>query len=166
MSDDKVTLILDDTPHSSAMIKDTVLSLGMKPIRVISTIDEAKKSVLSENLSVIIMEMKLENESTLELVNWLRKINNQNKTVPIIALTQNATKELVTSARDTGVSEFVLKPFTSAALSSAILSVMKHPRNFIITRNYAGPDRRRKEIAPPDGEEKRNVIKHKDNATS
>jgi two-component system chemotaxis response regulator CheY len=144
------------------MIRDVVLSLGIKPVEITKTIDKAQEIILMKKLSLIIMETYIDNDSTLYLVNWLRKINNINKTVPVISITSNATKDLVSLARDTGVTEFVLKPFTNASLSSAIISATKSPRNFIITRNFAGPDRRRKDVIPPDGEEKRSSIKSKD----
>lgn len=155
MSGDKVTLILDENPRSGALIKEALISIGIRPVKIISDIELAKACVLSEKLEMIILEIKLKNESTLDLVNWLRKINNKNRTVPIIALTGSATKELVTTARDKGVSEFLLKPFTTATLSATIMASLRNPRNFIISRNYSGPDRRRKKIIPPDGAEKK-----------
>jgi DNA-binding response OmpR family regulator len=124
----------------------------------------AKASVLNEKLEMIILETKLKNESTLDLVNWLRKINSKNRTVPIIALTGSATKELVMFARDKGVTEFLLKPFTTATLTATVLGSLRNPRNFIISRNYSGPDRRRKKISPPDGAEKRSTKKTKNGA--
>jgi DNA-binding response OmpR family regulator len=161
MPDDKVTLILDENPKSATLIRDTLISLGIKPVKIISDIDLAKASVLNEKLEMIILETKLKNESTLDLVNWLRKINNKNRTVPIIALTGIATKELVMFARDKGVTEFLLKPFTTATLTATVLGSLRNPRNFIISRNYSGPDRRRKKISPPDGAEKRSRKKAK-----
>lgn len=164
MPESKVTLILDENPHSAALIKEALISIGVKPVKIISDMDLAKASVLSEKLEMIILETKLKNESTLDLVNWLRKINNKNRTVPIIALTGIATKELVTTARDKGVTEFLLKPFTTATLTATVIGCLRNPRNFIISRNYSGPDRRRKKITPPDGEEKRSRKKAKSGA--
>ncbi len=161
MPEDKIALIIDENQNSAEMIKDVVISLGIKPVQIANTIDQAQEAILTKRLSIVITETIINGESGLELVNWLRKMNNQNKTVAVISLTSNATKNLVALARDTGVTEFVIKPFTKATLTSAIISATKSPRNFIITRHYAGPDRRRKKELPPDGQEKRNVLKHK-----
>lgn len=161
MPEEKIALIIDENIHSAEMIRDIVLSLGIKPVHISNKIEQAQEEILTKKLSLIITETLINGESGLALVNWLRKINNPNKTVAVISLTRNATKNLVEMARDTGVTEFVIKPFTKATLTSAIISATKSPRNFIITRHYAGPDRRRKTQAPPDGHEKRNMAKQK-----
>jgi hypothetical protein len=47
------------------------------------------------------------------------------------------------AARDAGVTEFLVKPLSAKALYERILSVVLHPRPFVRTKNYFGPDRRR-----------------------
>ena len=161
MPDKKVALIIEENKDTAKMIKDLVVSLGISPVQIATNISQAQEAILTQELSIIITETEVQGRSGLELVNWLRKMNNQNKTVAVIALTGNATRNLVSLARDTGVTEFVIKPFTKATLTSAIVNTIKSPRNFIITRQYTGPDRRRQTALPPDGEEKRTVSKHK-----
>ncbi len=48
------------------------------------------------------------------------------------------------AAREAGVNEFVIKPFTPAALLSRLQAVLNQPRSFIVSDTYLGPDRRRK----------------------
>lgn len=64
--------------------------------------------------------------------------------VPVIMVTGHRSAREVEQAREAGVNEFVVKPFTPAALLSRIQLVLSQPRHFIVSNGYVGPDRRRK----------------------
>lgn len=66
-----------------------------------------------------------------------------NPFVPIIMLTGHAEKRRVMQARDAGVHEFLCKPISARALYLRLFSVIAHPRPFVKTTSYFGPDRRR-----------------------
>jgi hypothetical protein len=51
----------------------------------------------------------------------------------------------VFEARDAGVTEFVAKPVTAKAVLERIHAVIYRPRPFVRTKDYFGPDRRRKD---------------------
>ncbi len=48
-------------------------------------------------------------------------------------------------ARDAGVTEFLVKPFTAHDLARRIAHVINKPRDFIETQDFFGPDRRRRQ---------------------
>ena len=51
--------------------------------------------------------------------------------------------DIVVTARDAGITEFLTKPISAKALYERILNVVANPRPFIKTKTYFGPDRRR-----------------------
>ena len=51
----------------------------------------------------------------------------------------------VTEARDAGVNEFLIKPFSVDGLKRRIIATVNNPRDFIEVESYFGPDRRRTE---------------------
>jgi DNA-binding response OmpR family regulator len=60
-------------------------------------------------------------------------------------------------ARDAGVNEFVVKPFSTNTLYAKIRATVEHPRAFVeLPDGYLGPDRRRRSI--PVAEQRRGVI--------
>jgi DNA-binding response OmpR family regulator len=63
--------------------------------------------------------------------------------------TGRTSVEDVKTARDIGVNEFIAKPFTAAELSKRMLLAIQHPRQFMVSSHYIGPDRRRKITLPP-----------------
>ena len=69
--------------------------------------------------------------------------DSPNPFVPIIMLTSQGAFERVQQARDTGVTEFLIKPVTANALYSRIVNVIQNPRQYVRVSEYFGPDRRR-----------------------
>jgi CheY-like chemotaxis protein len=58
-------------------------------------------------------------------------------------VTADATARTILGARDSGVHEFLRKPFTSADLFKRIENVALKPREWVEAVGYIGPDRRR-----------------------
>lgn len=75
--------------------------------------------------------------------------------VPVIMLTGHAETERVPMSRDAGINHFLTKPVSVKALSDRIVSLIDHPRPFIRTQRYFGPDRRRKNLGPPESLDER-----------
>ena len=58
-------------------------------------------------------------------------------------------------ARDVGVTEFLVKPFSAKTMARRITVVIEYPRQFVRTDDFFGPDRRRHKISNYTGEERR-----------
>ena len=83
----------------------------------------------------------------LEVIETMRDSDkSSNPFVPIIMLSAYSTQANVSEARDVGVTEFVIKPFSPKSLFSRIQAVIETPRPFIQARDFFGPDRRRQNI--------------------
>jgi CheY-like chemotaxis protein len=85
------------------------------------------------------------------LLRWLRGAKDSpNRFMPFIMLSGAADVQYVASIRDLGANEFLAKPFSAESVYKHILEIIDYPRPFIASRNYFGPDRRRREIGAPD----------------
>ncbi|MDO9222670.1 MAG: response regulator [Caulobacter sp.] len=71
--------------------------------------------------------------------------------VPIVMLTGKREQRDVEVARRAGVDEFVVKPFTPAALLTRIDTALNRRRPFVISEVFIGPDRRRRGAPGYDG---------------
>jgi two-component system chemotaxis response regulator CheY len=77
-----------------------------------------------------------------EFIHMIRNPKSRyNPQVPIILLTGHSEKRRVIQARDMGVNEFLCKPISAKALYDRIASIVLHPRPFIETEDYYGPER-------------------------
>jgi CheY-like chemotaxis protein len=90
------------------------------------------------------------------LLRWVRASKDSpNRFLPFMLISGAADRDYVESARDLGVNEFVAKPFSVQSIYQKILAVVMSPRQIVMTHNYFGPDRRRRDLFPPDGKERR-----------
>lgn len=78
------------------------------------------------------------------LLRWLRTGSGvPDRFVPLIMVSGAADREVVEQARDAGVTEFLAKPYSARTLADRLLLVINHPRPYILSQSYFGPDRRR-----------------------
>ena len=64
-------------------------------------------------------------------------------------LSARTESKYIQSAHDVGVNEFLAKPVSVKSLYQRILSIIDHPRKFLKTKNYFGPDRKRHDSSAP-----------------
>ena len=67
----------------------------------------------------------------------------------------------VIETRDSGISEYVIKPQSVKYLIFSIHSVIENPRELIKTKSYFRPDRRRRSLIVQDDRRKRRRVLNK-----
>ncbi len=83
------------------------------------------------------------------LLRWLRTGTGvPDRFVPFIMVSGAADRDVVEQARGAGVTEFVAKPYSARSLADRLLMVINHPRQFVLSPGYFGPDRRRTVVEP------------------
>lgn len=104
---------------------------------------------------IIISDLVMTPINGLLFLRWMRTAKESpNRMIPFVMLSGAADTAYVHSARDLGVTEFLAKPFSGAAVYRHMVKVIEAPRQFITTTKYFGPDRRRQKQGLP-GKEKR-----------
>lgn len=156
MGDIRLVLLIDGTKAAASQTFDALHAIGVREIKHINSLYEAKEFLSKNKVVMIVIDSYIGQESSIPFIKELRAdFKNANYRVPIIFTMGVPTLEDVKNARDAGITEMIAKPLNLEALKSIILNTLKFPRNFIISRGYVGPDRRRREGAPPDGAERR-----------
>ena len=109
-----------------------------------------------ERPDIVITDWEMEPIDGPELVKWIRADQSSPKrNVPIIMMTGYAATARVGVARDLGITEFLVKPFTANELARRIAYVIDAPRDFVETNEFFGPDRRRRAAMDYAGDERR-----------
>ncbi|HRJ12449.1 MAG TPA: response regulator, partial [Alphaproteobacteria bacterium] len=148
-------LLADSDPQIARVVTLNLREMGFRRVEYVRDATEALAHITTKPVDILITEWLLEPMDGIELVRHLRlSRNSPNRSIPIIMLTGKGEYVDVTTARDVGITEFLVKPFTVQTLFDRLEHLVDHPRPFILSENFAGPDRRRKG-APPDGMEKR-----------
>jgi DNA-binding response OmpR family regulator len=87
--------------------------------------------------------------------------DSPNHFLPIIMITGHSERSRVNAARDAGVNEFLVKPVTAKGLMERLSLIVNRPRNFVKSKHYFGPDRRRRPDPNFSGEERRKDLRAK-----
>lgn len=137
-------LLVEDNKHMQILIKEILRSFRIKSVRVADDGADAIKEMRTFATDLVICDWNMQPIDGLEFVRMLRTSSDSpNPYVPVIMLTGHTETNRVMEARDSGITEFLAKPVSARGLYQRICMVIEHPRQFIKTRTYTGPDRRR-----------------------
>lgn len=107
-------------------------------------------------IDFVISDLVMSPINGLIMLQWLRSFKESpNRFMPFIMVSGAADAHHVQAARDHGMHEFMVKPFSVDSLYKTIQRMIDKPRQFVVTQNYYGPDRRRRRADPPGGVENR-----------
>ncbi len=149
-------LIADPDTHIAHLVRDVLNHIGFVNIVIVKSGKEALDCLKEEDIDMVITDWDMKPLNGIEFIEFVRKSpESPNRYLPIIMLTAHGERRDVEIARDSGVTEFVIKPFNAKTLFERIVEVVENPRSFIISRHYKGPDRRRRGAIPPGGEDRR-----------
>lgn len=139
-------LVVDDNPHMRTITAAVLQSAGIRLVREAADGAAALEILRDYPADLVIVDFKM---FPLDGVEFTRLVRNSpdtaNPYLPIIMMTGHSEKSRIVEARDAGVTEFVVKPITAKAILDRIQSVIFHPRPFVKTDDYFGPDRRRRD---------------------
>jgi len=98
-------------------------------------------------------------EAPVDGLEMIRKVRRDPRSprprIPVIMMTGYNAVPRVREARDTGVTEYLVKPFSAHDLAKRLAYVINKPRDFVIASSYFGPDRRRRNDGSYTGPDKR-----------
>ena len=152
----KLNLLVVDANRTMQSLERSVLrAFGIDNVTSFSDGEEAFQSLQKEPQDIAIITWLMPPINGVEFTRRVRSSPNRlTRFLPVIMLTAYSDKRRVLMARDAGVTEFLVKPFTPRALYAHIASIVEHPRPFVECDAFFGPERRRKELEFP-GEDRR-----------
>lgn len=152
-------LIADPNMASARLLLDIMKSLGAREVVTESDENRVMDHALEMEPGLIFTERSGARLDGEQLAKRIRRSNMACRQAPIIMMTADATASSIKGARDSGVHEFLRKPFTSADLFKRIENVALKPRDWIEAVGYVGPDRRRFNSGEYAGPQKRRADK-------
>jgi two-component system, chemotaxis family, chemotaxis protein CheY len=136
-------LIADGDMNMSGIVAHMLSTMGFSNVTRVSNGRKALELLRSRSYDIIVTEWSMEGMDGMSLVQFMRDTKlSPNLTIPIVMMTGRAEKMNVRQARDHGVTEFLVKPLTTALLYDRIRRLFDHPRDFVIANSFVGPDRR------------------------
>lgn len=151
-------LVVDDNRFMRDVVRNILHGFGARNVVEATDGAEALEQFNAHAPDVVILDWVLPVLDGIEVLQMIRnRKSSPNPFVPVIMLTAFSERRHVIQARDAGVTEFMIKPVSPKALYERVAAVLLKPRDFVETRTFFGPDRRR--FVHPDypGEDRREM---------
>jgi CheY-like chemotaxis protein len=141
-------LLVDDNHHMRVLLTEILRAIGVKNVYEATDGAEALQIMRTHSIDIVMSDLAMQPLDGIDFVKLLRNSpDSPNQMCPVIMITGHSTQRRVSEARDAGVTEFLGKPVTARGVIERITEVIEHPRPFIRTDDFFGPDRRRKSEA-------------------
>jgi CheY-like chemotaxis protein len=148
LSQTRIVLVDEDTRIANVM-KQALRGMGFDNVSILTKGADVIDLAQDDGIDLLITEWNTASMSGLELSRLLRKPEyNPNIMMPIMMTTARAEMADVKAARDSGLSEFIAKPFSSRSLFARLKRSIDNPPDFVVSENFVGPDRRRRGTPP------------------
>ncbi len=137
-------------------VGDVMAAEGGREASDILTVTQARtKSRYIRQVDIVLVDWLMPKGSGRDFLKWIRNHDSDTvRFIPVVVVSGYTTELVTAQARDLGANEVLVKPVSATGLASRICAVIDHPRPFIKSHNYFGPDRRRTE-GPYRGPERR-----------
>ena len=149
---DLVFLIADPSSYMSMLIHGMLRGFGGSKVVEVRSTNGVLQMLTNQKIDILICDSQLPPHGGLPLTRAIRrKRDNENRTVPILIMTRDGGEKTVKLARDAGANMVIAKPMSPAGLYDRLAWIAFHPRQFVDTATYFGPDRRFKIEGYPKG---------------
>lgn len=152
-------LLVDDCQPMWLLMKSVFRAMGVRRFAEAQDGAEALKIFREFDPDIVFVDYRMEPMDGVELTRRIRAGEEGiDPYIPIIMVSAYSDLHHILEARDVGVSEYLVKPISAKLLYLRICAVIEHPRPFIRTEGFFGPDRRRRLVEH--GGEERRASKH------
>jgi two-component system, chemotaxis family, chemotaxis protein CheY len=149
-------LLVDDNQHMKVLLGEILRAIGVREVFSAADGVEALEMMRGREVDIVFTDLNMKPMDGIDFVRRLRTApDSPNPFAPVIMITGHSTRSRVEAARDAGVNEFLAKPITARSVLDRIQRVVEHPRPFIRSETYFGPDRRRRDDPTYSGPKRR-----------
>ena len=151
-------LVVEDNAFMRNLIRRMLQGVGVRNVLEARDGSEALELIGREHIDLILADWLMDPLDGCDFTRIARSApDSPNQAVPIIIVSGYTEGWRVAQARDAGANEVLAKPLSADLLITRIVCLIEHPRAFITTPTFTGPDRRRKLDERYSGPERRRV---------
>ena len=144
-------LVIDDNEQMRAIIGAVLGAAGVRTIHYAADGRQGLEALAAARPDVCYVDYEMPVMNGLDFLSAVRARTSPCRTLPVIMLTGHSDMIRLNAARDRGVNEFLCKPVSARTILTRLEMVIMHPRPFIDSPTFFGPDRRRRRNAHYDG---------------
>jgi two-component system chemotaxis response regulator CheY len=115
-------LIVDDYKTMLRVIRNLLSQIGFKNVDEATDGTMALEMLKHKKYGLVISDWNMEPMTGLDLLKTVRTVNNDK--VPFIMVTAESKVENIMAARQAGVNNYIVKPFSAETLKSKMVAVL------------------------------------------
>ena len=116
-------LVVDDYKSMIRIVRGLLNQLGFQNVDEAMDGPSALALIRSKSYGLVLSDWNMQPMSGLELLKTVRA-DDRTRTLPFVMVTAEAKAENVVAARQAGVNNYVIKPFTLAVLKQKLSTVL------------------------------------------
>ncbi len=119
-------------------------SLGFRNVHLASSFDSLSKMTEQVSPDLLLLEAMGSEGNVCQFIQSIRQgAIGENPFKVIIGTTWRRDGEIVTQVLNAGADDLIARPFSTGVLAERIKHQIERRKNFVVTAEYVGPDRRR-----------------------
>jgi len=119
-------LVIDDEPDIREVMRFALEEAGFRVLEA-GHADEARKTLLSDNADLILLDWMLPGRSGLELAKGLKQ-SSRTRRIPIIMVSAKGEEEDRVRGLETGADDYIAKPFSPREMVARVNAVLRRSR--------------------------------------
>ncbi|MFZ4762410.1 MAG: response regulator [Alphaproteobacteria bacterium] len=139
-------LVVEDNQQMRILLTDMLRAFGFNRVLHTESGEDGTKYAATNHFDVVIANCRTIYRDQFSLAKFVRcAVTSINRQALIVMTTAHCTRELTLAARDHGINDIIMKPFSADILFSRLVWLIDHPRFFVRADSYVGPSRRRRQ---------------------
>jgi len=138
-----VILVADPSAYVRKLVIQILRGFGANKLLEAHDVEVVLQTLMTQKIDLLLCDLNLPPAGGLQLIQGIRmNATNENRAMPILVMASDTPEVTIKKARDVGANMVIAKPISPSALFDRLSWIAFHPRQFIETANYFGPDRR------------------------
>jgi CheY-like chemotaxis protein len=121
----KKVLIVEDNPVNKLVLESLIRKLRLLPVSVVNG-KEAVDYLEKTTVDVVLMDCQMPVMDGFEATRRIRRLDNANKQVPVIAVTANANPGDKNKCLESGMNDYIKKPISQNTLIDKLANWLGH----------------------------------------
>jgi two-component system, chemotaxis family, chemotaxis protein CheY len=149
-------LIVGGKPHAVSVLRQVLTILGVRQIQTVAEPLTAIDVLRTRKFTAVLCDESAERCGEEHFAHAARRTPGLvNPLVPIFLVSGGPRRRDVEQARDLGFTDVLTRPVSAAIILKKLRLALRHPRPFIATPDFFGPDRRSQQRANFHGDDRR-----------
>ena len=137
------TLVYDPVAAHRTATRAVLYTLGFRNIESVGTVESFAEAIRKRPPDLALCEAQGADAELCEMIQSLRQgVSGFNPFLVIIVTAWEKNSTLVSRVLNSGADDLLLRPFSTTLLQTRIDTHVERRKQFVITHDYVGPDRR------------------------